>query len=483
MNETPSTLINICTGRVASTETQQSLSKFTEKSKAKSEKFIEDVLIKGNRSFWQPVKKQKIFTFSEIKTKHSSALPKKFIGSEGMFRRIVAAAKFQSLDLSNILCYELTSVPLCLFHEDETMRKTTKSDLISKLEPWGQITTTRIVNSFLIDGMVLLQEMNEKTFNTFNELASIFLRNIFASSRKHGALRVTIVFDNYNNPNSTKSAERYRRGDCKETHTYDVSGHRKVVKFRTFLQLSENKRSLLKFLCNYILENSIENMTQNETLIIAGGFENPDLCYSINKENGLNELQELKCNHDEADTRLILHMLYEFQVHHCNNVLVKSVDTDVLILLIYYCSSYLKNQILEEQCSLYMELGHGNKKKIISISDIVQRLDDQVCKCLLPLHVITGCDTTNSFFKIGKKTAFDVFMKNPKSFGELEKLGTAPIAESFDIGTKFVLALFRNKNTSIKTLNQLRYHFSMTSQKSATELPPTDDSFQQHILR
>lgn len=176
-------------------------------------------------------------------------------------------------------------------------------------------------------------------------------------------------------------------------------------------------------------------------------------------------------------------MLHEYQVNNQNGIVVKSVDTDVLILLIYYFNKYIKNQYLRRQCSLYIELGHGNKKRIISVSQIVENLDSQICNCLLPLHAITGCDTTNSFFKIGKKTAFDVFIKNKENCCDLEKIASVPIKEAFEIAAKFVLALYRNKNKSIKTLNELRYHLSMTSQKSASELPPTDDSFQQHILR
>jgi hypothetical protein len=143
--DVPSFLINICTGRKASEEIQQSLSKFIEISKNKSDRFIENVLITGCKSFWDPMKKEKIKTFADIKTKNS-VFPKKFIGTEVMFRRIVAAARFQSLNLNDILSYELTSVPLCLFHEDESMRKTAKSDLISKLEPFGTIASPACVN-------------------------------------------------------------------------------------------------------------------------------------------------------------------------------------------------------------------------------------------------------------------------------------------------------------------------------------------------
>lgn len=479
LSDSPSFLINICTGRKASDEIQQNLSSFYETAKSKCEHFIENVLITGCTSFWEPVKKGKVTTFADTKTR-DRRFPKKFVGSEIMFRRIVAAARFQSLNLSDLLSYELTSVPLCLFHEDESMRKTVKSDLVSKFEPIGTVACPQIINSLIIDGMVLIQGLNEKAFSTFNELAFIFLKQILSLGRNYKALRITVVFDRYDDE-SVKSLERRRRGDFTDAYAYEVSGNRKVVKFRNFLKLSENKRSLLKFVSVYILENSADQLQMEETMIIAGGFENPELCYSVNK-NSVAELKDLKSNHYEADTRLIIHVLYEYKISHQKKVLVKSVDTDVFVLLIYYYSEFIKQNSLEET-DLFMELGQGNKKRIISISEIVQKLENGVCECLPALHVLTGCDTTNAMFKIGKKTAYDVFSKNLGTFKDLSKLNSVSTTEAVYIATKFALALFRNKNDAIQTLNELRYQLTTTTNKSASELPPTDDAFYQHVLR
>jgi hypothetical protein len=57
------------------------------------------------------------------------------------------------------------------------------------------------------------------------------------------------------------------------------------------------------------------------------------------------------------------------------------------------------------------------------------------------------------------------------------------MTEAVKILTKFALVLFKNKTEAINTLNQLRYKLITTSNKSAQELPPTDDAFGQHVLR
>ncbi|CAH1106845.1 unnamed protein product [Psylliodes chrysocephalus] len=159
--------------------------------------------------------------------------------------------------------------------------------------------------------MVLIQGLNEKAFSTFKELPFRFLKQILSLSRKYEALRITVVFDKYDE--SVKSLERHRRGDFTDAYTHEVSGNRKVVKFRNFLRLSENERCLLKFVSAYLLEHSADHLQIEETLIMAGGFENPVLCFSVNKD-GIIKLNDLKSNHDEADTRVILPVLYEYQI-------------------------------------------------------------------------------------------------------------------------------------------------------------------------
>lgn len=130
--------------------------------------------------------------------------------------RLEATARFKSLNLSDLLSYELSSVPLCLFHEDGSMRKTTKSDLVWKIEPYGIVASPQVANSLIIDGMVLIQGLNEKAFSTFNELACIFQKQILSPRRKYEALRITVVFDRYDE--TVKSLERCRRGDVADAY-------------------------------------------------------------------------------------------------------------------------------------------------------------------------------------------------------------------------------------------------------------------------
>jgi hypothetical protein len=53
------------------------------------------------------------------------------------------------------------------------------------------------------------------------------------------------------------------------------------------------------------------------------------------------------------------------------------------------------------------------------------------------------------------------------------------MTDAVKISTKFALSHFKNKTETINTLNQLRYKLTTTSNKSAQQLPPTDDAFGQ----
>eukprot|EP00794_Sanderia_malayensis_P001903 gene1903-2161_t len=103
------------------------------------------------------------------------------------------------------------------------------------------------------------------------------------------------------------------------------------------------------------------------------------------------------CNHEEADTRLFLH------AKHCSQegnskVLIKTVDTDVVIIAI----AKFTFLALDE---LWIEFGAGKNRRWIPIHRIVKALGEEKCSALLYWHAFTGCDTVSSFAGKGKTSA------------------------------------------------------------------------------
>ena len=96
---------------------------------------------------------------------------------------------------------------------------------------------------------------------------------------------------------------------------------------------------------------------------------------------------ELQCYHLEADTA----MLFTYAQFRRNGVtkpaVIDSEDTDVVVLCAFASSKY--NGIL------------GLKRKKI-IVDCGRLCSPEMTKIIIPLHVISGCDSVSSFYGKGE---------------------------------------------------------------------------------
>jgi len=70
-------------------------------------------------------------------------------------------------------------------------------------------------------------------------------------------------------------------------------------------------------------------------IVLAGGFSDGELVKILHGDQASN-MEELYSTQEEADTRLLLHAIHASQNH--SSVIIRCDDTDVMILLIYYCS-------------------------------------------------------------------------------------------------------------------------------------------------
>ena len=373
---------------------EKSLRNIPEMGKTVADGFIKERLgEKPSKSFWDPLKKTTVLTFTDMK----KAIPndkdrRLIIDTEVLFRRLLAVARSRDVDLKNVLRHQLAAVPPALFHDDGRMRKTNKADLAQKLEsscPDGLASlpevSDAISSAYIIDGMAVVQSLNENHFRTFDDLAEVVQKRIVRLLRNPslGLSSVTIVFDRYDNAFSIKSAERERRGSNSE-QAYPITGNRQVPNYRKFLRASCNKANLAEYICNYIIEHVAEYLSYDTSVVLAGGFREATLVKSVSTSTVAN-LENLYCNQEEADTRMIFHACYLSQEH--GRVIVHCDDIDVLVLLVHYHSrGYLSDQV-------YMYAGHSGKKRDIPVHSIVKELGPLVCGSLPAAHALTGCDT------------------------------------------------------------------------------------------
>mgnify|MGYP000329514221 CR=1 FL=1 len=88
LQNVPSKLINICTGKIADEETNKSISIFFET----AQEHVKTLLNTLQQDFWNPIKRNKICTFNNDKGKKKNLSKKNIIGTECMFRRVICAA-------------------------------------------------------------------------------------------------------------------------------------------------------------------------------------------------------------------------------------------------------------------------------------------------------------------------------------------------------------------------------------------------------
>ncbi|KAG1697215.1 hypothetical protein GQR58_006054 [Nymphon striatum] len=252
----PSTLMNITTGQVATPEVEKSLIGATEKGQKATDEFFAEQIDEGSSgSFWDPLPRCPVVTFSSMKKALSYDKDRKLIiDTEILFRRLLSVSKNREVDMRSVLSFELAAVPPSLFHDDGSIRKTTKAVLTKKLEESCTNVITELPeilpicsSVYIIDGMAMIQSLNESHFKTFNDLAEIVQKRILRILRNPSMAinQVSVIFDRYDHPNSIKTNERTRRGAANActVATHEIQGTWKHVKGGSRLAVDHTNNS------------------------------------------------------------------------------------------------------------------------------------------------------------------------------------------------------------------------------------------------
>ena len=136
-------LLNISSGLHAPQDVQQSLLSAVKTGEKRFCAFVKETLsTEGKTSFYAPIARSGLKTFSDVNKKTpvitQGQTSDMTISSELVFRRALTLSKTrEEVSMKSVLTQPVTSVPTSLFHEDGSMRKTTKAELLHKLEENG----------------------------------------------------------------------------------------------------------------------------------------------------------------------------------------------------------------------------------------------------------------------------------------------------------------------------------------------------------
>ncbi|KAK3754209.1 hypothetical protein QZH41_003313 [Actinostola sp. cb2023] len=401
------------------------------------------------------------------------------VEQKGNVRIKVIVANARHINLKELLSYELSSVPCALAYNDGSLRKTTKSVLSTVIEKGVNIVSRLPVSPqqivYIIDGMATVQMTKSAGASLFGDLSLKYFEIFTAPLSLHNCLEVHVVFDQYLDM-SIKAGERSRRGASNALEVQIASPSTPVPKqWGKYISNPKNKINLCDYLTKSLCKLGQEKLAENKAMVIGGGIKDGERCVLITRGN-CSDVVDLKSNHEEADTRLLLHVKH---VSHAETrIVIQSPDTDVLVI----STAHFDSLGCEE---LWFRTGVKDRLRFIPVHEVCRSLGQRMCSALPACHALTGCDSISALAGIGKKKAWNVLCRNHVHQETLSMLGEEHELDE-NIAAKcesFVCDLYPSLKRTPETTDELRYLMFCQKRQTNETLPPISDSVRQHIMR
>ncbi len=148
------------------------------------------------------------------------------------------------------------------------------------------------------------------------------------------------------------------------------------------LEFRGTSESLVTFLCEHWRSYTSSRPGNLASLYVTSKEKCFHFSRGISDEHVLlcDEVLELESDHEEADTRLLLHTKHA--AVNNDRVIIKTPDTDVFVLCI------VMQHVIKKE--IYVMTGTGNHFRLIPIKAIAQTLDENLCQCLPGFHAFSG---------------------------------------------------------------------------------------------
>ena len=468
-------LTSLSTGLAATTEVRDDLLQANAKGKSACREFVlQRCSSTATGDFFDPLKKLKLKSFKDLKavTKVRAKdvmLPIRL--DREVFARMALLGQFRKIDMRLVFTYPLGPLPWALADPYGLPRKTSKAKLAQQLEKQVVITDSYPNDATSIyDGMAELQKFKPPPGATFAVVAD----RLFAALTSSPSKRVDVVFDVYKDI-SIKNVERSKRATGPEGVTYqNILPGFQVKNWSKILSVSANKAEVVRFLVGQWKEKQFREKLCDRTLYVT----EKEKCWKIDF-TAATLVPELQSNHEEADTRMVLHAQ-----HARGKCVIHSDDTDVLVLLLGHAHKLDKSFLQKEK---------GTKRRIVGISEVADQLRKQVaegipkqdaCEALIGLHALTGCDTVSAFASKGKWRPVQMVVKNQGYVKTMKDIGKewSVNEATFRATEEFVCQLYGKKCTSVDSL-RYELHCAKAGKVEPEALPPCQSSLRLHVSR
>ena len=238
---------------------------------------------------------------------------------------------------------------------------------------------------------------------------------------------------------------------------------------------AQNKRNLCDFLVESWCLHGPASLEEGCELVIGGGFSDNIKAVSV-KKGTCEDIVDLFSDHEEADTRLLLHASHASRTS--SRIVFQSPDTDVAVL----CTAHFNKLLCAE---LWFKMGVHDNLRFIPIHQACQKLGQLLSSALVGFHALTGCDSVSSFCGKGKKRHWDTVRQNTAQRKALKLLGKDAKMKSKTCREceKFVCSLYTTNPKAGNTVNQVRFWLFCQKQLKNEGIPPTHDSLVHHLER
>ena len=315
---------------------------------------------------------------------------------------------------------------------------------------------------------------------TYKEFAARLLKYIVRCVRS--TTRISVVFDVYGE-NLIKDVERLRRSSG-ESVIKNIVATSSIKQWNQLLSSGDFKNKLVDY---FVTEWKKDRSAIGDKTIFV--TNNRFLAYKLTTD--LHQMvEELESDHEEADTRMLLHakpvsLTYE-------RIIISTPDNDVFIIA---------SKLAGIKARLYILTRTKDKRRIIDLNVVSKKAFHQFNKTkssknlfmstLLGFHAFTGCDTTSAFSGRGKVKPLQIMGSSSEYIQAFASLGM-----SMDVGddllsdlVSFVCHMYGKKEKDAErqriSINDVRYtiYCQKSGKISCNALPLCWNSLKQHIIR
>ena len=373
------------------------------------------------------------------------------------------------LSLPELMKHRVSEESLTLFNANGTFRKTQKSKLLQKLvlQPLDVNSYTALVDMGIMWRLAsptaeerVKNDGSPYTWGDYaNKIGSVIL------SRHVNATTIICINDPYDYAESIKDDERELRiqgqGPIPNVYMKSTDLFPMACKFKTILCSAGNKKRLQALIKAQLSELS---KSIGQELVYSVGEDCVSLSTGDTKDS-------LSFSQGEADTIMLSVYAALRSSGYSNPVVIDAEDTDVYI----------------QAAAISHDIPGGilcikKKKQFFFCRGMCT---EDVAKCLIPFHVLTGCDANSCFFGHGKMSLYEKLSKSTEARSLISKCGEGlPLSDDVLNDLKSFVIRYIYGDTQSSSLNLARAtKWRRQKKKSLMRLLPDDDSLEQHIKR